>query len=61
MVSIGETVTPEQALQIMDQICARAQTDRAGHAKIRECADLLLAFIRENTKSTEDVEQPGKE
>ena len=54
-------MTPEQALQIMDQICARAQTDRAGHAKIRECADLLLAFIRENTKSTEDVEQPGKE
>ncbi len=54
-------MTPEQALQILDQICARAQSDRAGHVRIQECTDMLLAFIRENTKSTEGVEQPGKE
>lgn len=43
-------MTLEQALQILDNVCANVQLNRADHLKVQECVALLRAFIAEESK-----------
>ena len=43
-------MTPEQALQILDNACAQIQLNRADHAKVQECVALLRTFIAKKSK-----------
>lgn len=49
-----ESMTPEQALHILDQTAAEAPVNRAAHAQAIQCVSFLQNFIKKNTVTSSE-------
>jgi hypothetical protein len=47
-------MTPEQALQILDQAASKASLERAGHATVQQAIMILAKALEKEPEKTED-------
>ena len=50
-------MTPEEAIKILDTVCAQVQLNRDQHVKIQECVTRLRVFIQECCREEDAIDE----
>jgi len=54
-------MSPEEALKLLDDICAQVKSDRAGHLRMQEAVEVLAAAIRKPKGLRQPLHEGGEE